>query len=220
MAFSTFNSFTGSFKNQIIKSIVNIVQGPEYSFRVIGTSSTVPTTSTNRDGTLSIVALRNSNNVEMFNDSTRGFVFKLSGSNYLAISFKQESSHTKTFWVSSSTPSFNSGNVFSSSTFPIYFDGSDYLKIANFQGRTIISSVPQTSVWIFYAVTVSPTTTSLYINGNLDQTIQCTFNSLDEEIQFGAYKGLSYYLGLLDDMRLYPSILTPQEISKMYYETK
>jgi hypothetical protein len=120
---------------------------PSYSFRVKGFDFTVPISAN------SGVPLTNAN------DPVRGFVFKLSGNNYLSINSNAEVNNTRTFWLSSSTPNADNGNVFSSGLFPIYFNGGSNLTFfpSIETGNIITSTISQTSTWIFYAVTLTPT---------------------------------------------------------------
>jgi hypothetical protein len=191
---------------------------PTYTFRIKGNNTaTVPTTDLNG------IAITNTNGVTMFNDPIRGYVFNLSGNNFLRINVNEATNITRTFWASSSTPASGSGNVYSSINFPVLFFGGNRLTVApNFpNGERIVSSIIQTTTWVFYAITLSPTSLSLYLNGSLiaDNTVNESWGGDSTAIQFGAYDSGNFYTGYLDDMRLYSSVLTPKQISTIYNET-
>jgi hypothetical protein len=157
----------------------------------------------------------------MYNDATRGYVFRFSGSNYLQISASTLTNSTKTFWLSSSTPSTGQGNVFSSNNFAVWFQATSTLKFYPGNSGTIYTSTTtQTITWIFYAITTSNTKTYMYINGSSSSNAGCNISAGwsgdTNPIQFGAYAGSNYYTGYMDDMRLYPSVLTSAEILQIY----
>jgi hypothetical protein len=236
MAFSTFNSFTGSFKNQIIKLNISssIIGG--YTFRVKGTTSTVPTTDVSGTPILNKLGngISTGSLVTMYNDPSRGYVFSFSGSNYLQINLNSAAAHTKTFWVSSSTPESNYGTVFSSGYNPSFFGSTKFLLNSFYtsngssgfiETRTPPSTVSQGISWIFYAVTVTATSTaststSLYINGVFSNTTQLPSGAPlwanDASFQFGASGGDYRYTGYLDDIRFYPSVLSDTQILQIY----
>jgi hypothetical protein len=190
---------------------------PAYTFRIKGSSSTVPVTDYNGN------TVTNNRGVTMFNDPIRGYVFNLLGSNFLSINVNESTNITRTFWASTSTPASGSGNVYSSSNFPVFFFGTDRLNVyPNFpNGGRIISSIVQTTTWVFYAITLSPTSLSLYLNGSLvaDNTVNENWGGDSSTIQFGAFESGNFYKGYLDDMRLYSSILTPEQIRTIYNES-
>jgi len=189
---------------------------PAYSFRVKGNgTSTVPTTD------IISSSLTNTGSVTMYNDSTRGYVFNFSGANYLSIAVSTPVTSTKTFWVSSSTPTAGGGNVFSGNNYPIWFSGRTNLQAnSNFpNGTNVYSSKTQIITWVFYAVTTTATSTSIYVNGIFDVTASTTYSGDTSPIQFGAYTGTSNYTGYLDDMRLYPSVLSDAQILSIYNES-
>lgn len=160
-------------------------------------------------------ALTNTNSVTVHNDSIRGYVFKFSGNNFLSLNVPTPIICTKTFWVSTSTPASGNGNVFSSVAYPVWFEGGNYLKLRH--GCSLISTQPQTSTWMFYAVTITSTSISLYTNGTANGTAVVTGWSGDTNaIVFGAYQNGNNYTGYLDDMRLYPVVLSPVQIQAIY----
>jgi hypothetical protein len=235
MAFSTFNSFTGSFKNQIIKLNISssIVGG--YTFRVKGTTTTVPTTDVSGTPILNKLGngISTGSLVTMYNDPSRGYVFSFSGSNYLQINLNNAATHTKTFWVSSSTPESGGGAVFSSVYNPHSFEGgkklvSSFLTDNGSGGFVVtqdISTLTQGLSWTFYAITVTATSTastsfSVYINGVLSSTKQLPGPAPkwinDSNFQFGASGGDYRYTGYLDDIRFYPSVLSDTQILQIY----
>jgi hypothetical protein len=105
-------------------------------------------------------------NVSVVNDSTRGYVFQL-GSNFMSLNVAPQS-HSKSFWVSSATPTAGGGNVYSSNNFPIYFGGATHLIFSpaftsgNLNGLTC--GAVQTATWVHYVVTVNATTMNIYVN--------------------------------------------------------
>lgn len=191
-----------------------------YLFQVKGNGShVVPTTDTT-----GVYHIANSGQVSMYNDAIHGNVFSFSGSNYLSISAVTPVSCTKTFWLSSSDSSYGGGNVFSSSYYPVWFNmGTKLNSFSDFRigGKLSICNVNQGVAWTFYAVTVNATSNYIYINGN---PTPCgsgvsQFSGDTAAIQFGAWVGGDNYFGLIDDMRLYPSVMTAAQILAIYNGT-
>lgn len=191
-----------------------------YTFRIKGTNYTVPTKDTTNTYTIT-----NTGSTTMFNDSIRGYVFSFSGSNFLQVTANSPINSTKTFWVSTSTPSSGGGNLFSSVNYPIWFESTNYLKFSpnfnNGTGNKYISTISQPITWAFYAITTTSTNTYMYINGNTTANIGGTITGgwageTNVAIQFGAYVLGNFYTGLLDDMRLYPTVLTNSQIQQIY----
>jgi hypothetical protein len=198
----------------IVVAIVNVVHIDNYTFRVKSTTSVVPTTV---DG----YTLTNAGGVTMVNDATRGYVFNLAGNNSLSINLATPVNSTKTFWVSTSTTG-GSSNVFSTTKMPIWFDNTTFLRASvnfNTTGVNVISNVAQTSTWMFYAITTTATTTSLYVDGTLVSSVNVAWTGDTATMFFGAYQGGNYLTGLLDDIRFYSNILTSTDIQTLYINT-
>ena len=187
-----------------------------FTFRVKSTTSVVPTTANG-------YAVTNNNATTMVNNGTRGFVFNFAGNNSLSINLATPLNSTKTFWLSSSTPQTGSGNVFSTTKTPIWFNGTTFLRASvNYpSGGDATSNVAQTSTWLFYAITTTPTTTSLYVNGSLVSTLTVAWTGDTDKMVFGAYQtnNVGNYTGLMDDIRFYSNILTPTDIMTLYTST-
>jgi hypothetical protein len=82
----------------------------------------------------------------------------------------------------------------------------------------------QGSDWNFYAITVTATNNFIYVNGNPTpcgggSQLGVNFNGDTTEIEFGANVGRNFYSGLIDDMRLYPYILSSVEMATIYSGT-
>lgn len=188
-------------------AIINEVA--DYTFKVKATTTTFPTTDVCGN------PLTNTNNVVLYNDITRGYVFNLSGANYLTINNPTPINFSRTLWISSTSPITSYGNVFSSAKFPILFNQTTLLKfIANWGGTNtaLTSNITQTSTWVFYALTVTATNMTLYINGS--QTATASGDTANT--QFGNYSGgTNYFTGYLDDMRMYPYALTASQINNI-----
>lgn len=187
-----------------------------YTFRVKSTTSVVPTTV---DG----YNLINNNGTLMVNNATRGFVFNMSGNNSLRINLATPLSSTKTFWLSSDTPQNGSGNVFSTSKMPIWFNTTTFLQASpNYPTPTnVVSTVAQTATWKFYAITTTSTSTSMYVDGVLVATASVAWTGDPDPMFFGAYQTntVGNYTGLIDDIRFYSFILTSTDIQTLYTNT-
>ena len=187
-----------------------------WTFRVKSLTATVPLIV---DGT----PLTNINNVAMVNDPIRGFVFNFAGNNCLRLNVTTPLQTTKTFWVSATSASSNDSNVFSSNLNPKWFCRTNFLRVNNsFQsGLPAISTIEQTVVWRFYAVTTTTTTTttSLYVDGNLVSSVLVNATGDTGSIYFGSNEGGSFITGRVDDMRMYSQILSSSEISNIYTNT-
>jgi hypothetical protein len=231
MSFSSFNTFTTlSNFGLLTKQIKANTTVTGYIFRVKGNSAVVPTTDLNNK------ALINTGTVTMVNDPIRGYVFNFSGSNHLRIDVPTPTPHTRTLWVSSSTPEIGRGQLFSSQWIELYFDGTNNLKtdVTTFDAFSndrlttqIISTVSQNTTWTFYALVVDAASSTLYVNGVASTPKQHGSGNPryrdDTFIQFGSstLSGNNHtgnYSGYLDDMRLYPSVLTASEITAIYNE--
>jgi hypothetical protein len=186
-------------------------------FRVKTTTATVPSTDA-----FASIAITNNSSVTAVADpaGTRGYVFQLSGSNYLSISINTPTTSTKTLWIYSSTPSTGNGNVFSSNAYPVWFSGSTKLHwCPGYSGQTTYSSaVDQGAAWTFYAITCNGSSTYMYINGSSVATGGGTnsFAGDTAVIQFGAYVNTNNFTGYLDDMRMYNTVLTSEQILAIY----
>ena len=183
-----------------------------YTFRVKAASTTVPTTDTT--GVYQLFNTTNSNGgpVVAVADplGIRGYVFQFSGSNYLSIFAKTPPTSTRTFWLYTTSPGANA-NVFSSTSCTAYFLGTMFLITAS--GT---STIAQTSNWTFYAITITSTHATTYVNGNLASIAANSWGGDTSTIQFGAYVGTNFYTGYIDDMRMYPYVLTTAQIAAIY----
>ena len=186
---------------------------PTYVFRVKSFSSTIPSSSNG-------ISITNVGNVSTINDASRGYVFSFSGSNCFQISLPTDINNTKSFWVSSSTPSKSNGNIFSTTKCPIWFAATTYLHASPNFGTSnnvvIINTVSQTSTWIFYTVTSTATSTSLYMNGQLITSSALNWTGDTDTINIGAYQGTSFFTGLIDDIRYYSYAMSASDILKIY----
>lgn len=214
--FSTFNTFNSN-RVGIVTVLALKATVTDYSLRVKGSSTTVPTVD------LVGNTLNNVGGVTMYKDATRGYVFNFTGANYLYFNstVTTPTNVTRTYWVSTLTPNASGGNTISSSFFPNFFGNSSYLNVSpNFQmanQANITSTTPQTTTWIFYAVTVSSSTLSLYVNGTLQQSVSISnWGGDTSTIDIGAYKSTNFYTGYLDDIRQYPSVLSAAQILAIY----
>ena len=198
-------------------NFINYIITSGLLFRVKTTTATVPST----DAFASITITNNSSVTAVADPAgTRGYVFQLSGSNFLSISINTPTTSTKTLWVYSSTPSTGNGNVFSSNAYPVWFSGSAKLHwCPGYSGQTTYSSaVDQGAAWTFYAITCNGSSTYMYINGSSVATGGGTnsFAGDTADIQLGAYVSANNFTGYLDDMRLYNTVLTAQQILAIY----
>ena len=123
--------------------------------------------------------------------------------------------------MSATSASSNDSNVFSSNLNPKWFCRTNFLRVNNsFQsGLPAISTIEQTVVWRFYAVTTTTTTTSLYVDGNLVSSVLVNATGDTGSIYFGSNEGGSFITGRVDDMRMYSQILSSSEISNIYTNT-
>jgi hypothetical protein len=162
--------------------------------RVKGNSSTIPTTDTK--GT----ALVN-NGVVMINDAIRGFVFNFDN-NLLTINVPTPVSNTRTFWMSS--PNTSDGNPISSKLHPLYYNQSSPLIIApGFPSNKLQTNITQGITWKFYAITVTSTRISIYIDGDYNPVFVSDISNWNGDTSittFGGYNGGAGFTGYLDDM--------------------
>lgn len=183
-------------------------------FWLQGGTATVPTI----DNT-NTYAITNNGSVVMYNDATMGYVFSLSGSNYLSMSVPTTVSATRIFWVSSSTPFLDLGNVLSSNYWPCFFQNTStmYSGAAWGSASYAVSSYTQNTVWAFYAITVSSSNVSIYVNGAYNSNV-ATVNWTGDTttLQLGAFTGSYYYTGYAMDIRQYNIALNPPEIASIY----
>ena len=192
----------------------------DYQFRVKGGTSTVPTTDVSGTYTLT-----NTGNVTMVYDNTRGFVFNFSGSNYLSVqpgsstTATTATTSTRTLWVKTSTPTAGQGNVFSSNLWPIWFQATNYLGTSSGTGSRIADPNIEGTGWVFYAVTTTASTITLYVNGTSVASGATTFSGDASYVQFGAFQSANNYTGQLDDMRQYSYVLTASQIAQIYNAT-
>ena len=200
----------------ICKQLIPVIPEIPWVFRVQSSTLAVPTTV---DG----ITLNNTN-VSMINDAIRGSVFNFGGNAFLSLIQPTPVNSTKTFWLK--MPIFTSGanNAYSTTKMPIWFNGGTFLTVAvNFgQGGSgdVVSTVAQTSgAWIFYAITTTASQTLLYVNGVLVRTGNLAWSGDTSAINLGAYRGSSFLIGRMDDMRLYSSTLTASDINALYTRT-
>ena len=219
---ASFNSNTGSGSGSVSTNVSSNMYPSSLGciFRIKSFTSTVPITDVDN-----IFTLNNTGTVTCVPDPLNvrgGYVFQFSGSNYLSISVNTPAISTKTFWVYTTTPSAGQGNVFSSTNYPVNFKTTNYLSaLPNFLtvANNNPSSVSQPASWTFYAVTCTASSVNIYMNGS---SVQVATNSLTNfvgdttDIQFGAYTASGYYTGYLDDVRLYPTVLTPAQMYAIY----
>jgi Concanavalin A-like lectin/glucanases superfamily len=188
-----------------------------WTFRVKSSTSVVPASV---DG----ITVTNVNNVAMFNDPTRGFVFQFLGNNCLSLNQPTPVNSTKSFWLSVANPAIEFNNVFSTTKMPIFFNKTNLLRaIVNFgvAGTTnVISTQAQTSAWKFYTITTTATETSIYVDGIRVTTSFVNWTGDTNAIYIGSYTNLSFLTGFMDDIRLYSSILSATEIQLLYESTR
>jgi hypothetical protein len=213
--FSTFNSLSSNIsKNNIIEKVGGVVTG--YTFKVKGSTSTVPTTD------ICGTTLTNFSSVIMYLDATRGYVFSFSGSNYLSINIATPTICTRTFWLSTNNTSFPGvdANVFTSSNFPIYFPANKMALNFAVNSQNIDCTIQQGASWIFYAVTVTATNAYVYVNGSSVANVSSSYASWSGDStasRFGSYNGTgNNYTGYIDDMRMYPFVLSAKQIASIY----
>jgi len=183
-----------------------------YTFRVKAASTTVPTTDITGVYQLFNTTSSNGGPVVVVADplGIRGYVFQFSGSNYLSIFAKTPPTSTRTFWLYTTSPGANA-NVFSSTSCTAYFLGTLFLITSS--GT---STIAQTSNWTFYAITITSTHATTYVNGNVASTATNSWGGDTSAIQFGANAGTNFYTGYIDDMRMYPYVLTTSQITAIY----
>ena len=211
---NTSYTFTATATNAGGTSVASSPSNSITTFRVNSETSVVPTISNG-------YTITNNNGTIMINDPARGFVFRFIGNNSLSLNVATPLNSTKTFWVSTTTPASGSNNIFSTTKIPIWFNGTALLRASvNFPGTDVTSTIAQTSTWLFYAVTTTPTTTSMYINGNLVASSAVAWTGDSDPMFIGAYQGTSFLNnGFIDDIRLYSFILTQPEILSLHTES-
>ena len=216
---SNYTTFLPRYQNVSSSVTTNVA----YTFRIKATSTTVPTTDSTGLYPIYNTTINTGGPVTAVADptGTRGYVLQFFGQNYLSVFASSPVTSTRTFWLYSATPTAGSGNVFSSTNYPVFFNATTFLSIRpGFSaggGATINSTVAQTANWLFYAITTTATTVTLYINGIRNASTTMTAYTGDTTtIQFGAYTGISFYTGYMDDIRQYPYVLTNAQIADIY----
>jgi len=216
---SNYTTFLPRYQNVSTAVTTNVA----YTFRIKATSTTVPATDSTGLYPIYNTTINTGGPVVAVADptGTRGYVLQFFGQNYLSVFASSPVTSTRTFWLYSATPSAGAGNVFSSTNYPLFFNSTTFLSIRpGFTaggGATINSTVAQTANWVFYAVTTTATTVTLYINGVQNASNTMTGYTGDTTtIQFGAYTGGSFYTGYIDDIRQYPYVLTNAQIAAIY----
>jgi hypothetical protein len=191
-------------------------------FRIKATTATMPTTDVDN-----VFTLTNTGSVTCVADPLGvrpEYVFRFNGSNYLSVAVNTPAICTKTFWLYT-TNFTNNNNCFSSKVYPVYMlSNSVYIKASpGYPGFDCNSPIGQPASWTFYAITCNSTSVSIYMNGSATPVITSTLTTpyLGEtaSIYFGAYNSPpvgGFLDGYLDDMRLYPGILTPAQIQAIY----
>lgn len=153
----------------------------------------------------------------------RNYVFQFNGSNYLSVIAKTPVNNTKTFWLYTEYASNGQGFVFSSINYTVWFPATNYLNWhTSFclpDSKEYMSTIVQSTHWMFYAITTTETDSYIYINGVLNAGGPAHFEEETSEIQFGAYTGANFYTGYIDDMRLYDTVLSVEQINGIYKGT-
>lgn len=200
------------------KNNAKIIENINYTFKIIGNAAlTVPTT-------VNGYSLIN-NGVTAVQLSRGAIALYFNGNSFLYMDITTPTVCTKTFWVRREIDN-QVNNVFSSSNHPTFFDNSIFLQTSvNFLtggGANILSTISQKSTdsWKFYAITMSATKTSLYVDGNLNAEANVNWIGDTSRIYFGAFEGGYKLTGWINDIRLYPTNLTPLEIRQLYIITK
>jgi hypothetical protein len=156
---------------------------------------------------------------------SRGNVFYFDGNTCMYMDVATPIVCTKTFWLLTKTNGGYHSNVFSTSNNPIWFDTTISLRTSvnfNTGSTNIVSTISQKSTdnWKFYAITMTATKTSLYVDGVLNNEANVNWAGDPARIYFGAYLNAAKYTGWMDDIRLYPINLTSTEIQQLYINTK
>jgi hypothetical protein len=153
----------------------------------------------------------------------RNYVFQFNGTNYLSIIANTPVNNTKTFWLYTDCATSGQCFVFSSMNYPVWFPATNYLNWhTSFclpDSKEYMSTIPQSTRWTFYAITTTDTESYIYINGVLNAGGAANFEEETSEIQFGAYTGVNFYTGYIDDMRLYDTVLSVDQIKGIYNGT-
>jgi hypothetical protein len=102
-----------------------------YTFRIKATSTTVPTTDSTGLYPIYNTTINTGGPVVAVADptGTRGYVLQFFGQNYLSVFASSPVTSTRTFWLYSATPNASSGNVFSSTNYPLFFNATTFLSI-------------------------------------------------------------------------------------------
>ena len=80
-------------------------------------------------------------------------------------------------------------------------------------------SLAETGVWTHYFVTYDGTDYKMYVNGELKRTKTDTITTIDSTVaDIGSFKNgaSAFYEGIIDDVRIYNTALTPEEVSAIY----
>ena len=223
-----FLGYMGSFRgynialsiDQVLQNYNYAIDAAGYQFRLSNNSSgSVPTI----DNT-AVYTIINTGSVAMVNDTTRGYVFNLTGANYLSFTYASPQNVSRTFWTKSSTRSTSSGNNFSSNMWPIWYSGTNYMNSSTAfsgGGGTIITDpTDEGTGWVFFAVALSATTHTMYVNGILTPRVTSSNGTWSGEasntIWIGSFQGANYFTGYLDDLRIYNRTLTAEEAKTIY----
>lgn len=79
------------------------------------------------------------------------------------------------------------------------------------------TSIHAVNTWVLYTFTFSPTGLRLYVNGELERTTVSPIAYLSTPTTLTLGKiGTSYFLGKIDDVRVYSTILTDTSIQELY----
>jgi hypothetical protein len=90
---------------------------------------------------------------------------------------------------------------------------------SNGLSERVLSNVAQSAVWKHYAVTTTATTTELYVNGVLVESVNFAWAGDTSNVFIGGFLGFALFSGRLDDIRLYGRALSATEISDLYTST-
>ena len=149
---------------------------------------------------------------------------------------------TVTFWVKTTTSSqdgvigtgYDSGLYWNS--FQAYVYGTTGKFVVRYGNGTqegpALSSTSDVNIgeWVFCAVSFSGSTVGstvkMYVNGVLETTHTTTVSRVDNTqkgLIMGAYSGAgtiqNWFTGAVDQARIFSSVLTPTQITELYYET-
>ena len=183
----------------------------------------------------------------MYDDNTRGYVFDFSGSSYYRLekSPVNTASTTLSFWIYYTGQT--SQNIIDSIWWPVYYNDSGkltswiYFTGAGEEARLTESTQKPINTWHHYAITISNTKISLYVDGSLNASASFTNYYTEGAWQrvsstnpqytnsgfvFGGGAGTiesispivgsNNFIGRLDDIRVYNVALSPSQVLDVY----